>query len=694
MSHSHETAALLHYPAAASHFQPPPPRSSEWKQGSRQPYQALHIQHRNAFIEQQQQRDRDSERRQQQQDGYTFAPHSELLLYDVEDDDGDERTEAQVASGSSEEDSAHGEQSLQLQRVQHSTQQPANGDVSLHSNKQRTQHGKQRQNGGRVMSAASAASDNTLGPLSHTSYGSTAQSGAVASHGRRGESQSQPHSPIESPSRNSNGYQLSALQQQHGRHEALDSSGSSLAAIKTLDHTPSSSPTRSVLSASSHPVRLAVYLLLSVVVAVANAITWKRTLNRFRATDGSAANLEFFVTQWTILLYVLLAAVILTYRWLYTPLITDEQKAYPQRKFALMGLMDAVAGLCSSLGGAFTSGQTQVILNQFNIPVTMLLSRYFLASRYTLAQYIGAGLIVAGSLLAAAPSTGGSDGAGSSTTLWYGSLIVLLSCLPNSCSNCYKEHNFKVDGLDVYYLTTFVSVWQVLLGFVFCPILSLPGLGGLSLSDIPHNFAAGWSCFVGEYVEGFDCHLSPPPSAMLLLYVAVNFVLNVLLLLITKHGSALLLVIASAISMPFTNLVFTSELVMGREAERWSWWTGGGLAVVVVGFLLYALVTDAETGDWLPAQGAAGQMAFIVEQPVELLELHKSFQRTARRHSFDVTDSPLVLAHSEERKRAAKQRFLQQRRSSRATEAAEAATDATDEANRGSVSDRLFFTPP
>ena len=164
----------------------------------------------------------------------------------------------------------------------------------------------------------------------------------------------------------------------------------------------------------------------------------------------------------------------------------------------------------------------------------------------------------------------------------------------------------------------------------------------------------------------------------------VNFFYNVLLLLITKHGSALLLVIASAISLPFTNLVFTSELFMGREAESWSWWTGGGLLVVVVGFLLYSLVTDADSGDWLPAQGAAGQMCFIVEEPVEL---QKSFNRP-RRYSFDVTDSPLVLAHSEERKRAAKQRFLQQRKSSRA------AAGAADEAEVGTDTDRLFFTPP
>ena len=339
----------------------------------------------------------------------------------------------------------------------------------------------------------------------------------------------------------------------------------------------------------------------------------------------------------------------------------------------------------------FRSGQTQVILQQANIPVTMLLSRSFLSSNYTLPQYIGAALIVAGSLLAAVPSSGGSDGSGSSSTMWYGPLILLLSCLPNSFSNVYKERNFKVNGLDVYFLTTFVSSWQVVLCLLFCPLLSLPVLGGLSLSDIPTNFSNGWSCFLGGYVDGYECHLSPPPYVVLLLYVLVNFIYNVLLLLITKHGSALLLVIASAVSLPFTNLVFTSSLVMGREAETWSWWTGGGVLASVAGFLMYSLATDADTGDWMPAQGAAGQMLYISEHPVEL---HKSLNAVRRRHSFDSTHSPHTVAHADERRKAAKQRFLQQRRSSRATAAPATAVDHAASSGSSTDDDRLFFTPP
>ena len=691
MSRLHESAPLLQYPAGASHFQPLQQRNERSAPFNRPPYQALHIQHRNAALsaeQQRRQRERESAAQQAAQ-GYTFAPHEALLLYDEGDSE----------DGGSEHS---GEESLTLQRVEHSTLDGYSGPDSMQSggSGSRREAGRSGAAGGGGVAAAVGSADGRTnggadvssarqaqGSTHQAVHGSAARTnGAAATYGSTGESQSEPHSLATSTLRPVSGYQESAVQQQSPQ-APLTSGG--LTNVKTLNSAPSS-PTTSRVSASSHPVRLVLYLLLSVVIAVANAITWKRTLNRFRATDGSAANLEFFVTEWTILLYVLLAALILAYRWLFTPLITAEQKAYPQRKFALMGLLDAVAGLSSSLGGAFTSGGVGSILNQANIPVTMLLSRSFLHSRYTITQYIGAALIVAGSLFAAVPSTGAdSAGSSSSSTMWYGPLILLLSCVPNSASNCYKEYSFQSQGLDMYYLTTLVSTWQVLLGCLFCPLLSLPGLGGLSLSDLPANFAQGWSCFLGQRVEGYECHLSSPPYVVLLLYVAVNFVYNVLLLLITKHGSALMLVIASALSLPFTNLVFTSRLFMGREAEAWSWWTAAGLLVVVLGFLLYSLATDADTGDWLPAQGAGGQMIFIVEEPVEL---HKSFGRASarlRRHSFDnVADSPLIAAHLQERKRAAKQRFLQQRRGSRAGEG------EADESLNGVESDRVFFTPP
>jgi hypothetical protein len=47
-------------------------------------------------------------------------------------------------------------------------------------------------------------------------------------------------------------------------------------------------------------------------------------------------------------------------------------------------------------------------------------------------------------------------------------------------------------------------------------------------------------------------------------YVLVNFLFNVLQLLITKHGGATLLVISAALALPVTNVAFKMRWIMGK----------------------------------------------------------------------------------------------------------------------------------
>jgi hypothetical protein len=58
----------------------------------------------------------------------------------------------------------------------------------------------------------------------------------------------------------------------------------------------------------------------------------------------------------------------------------------------MMGALDAVAGLFGAVGGSVTAGQVQIVINQANIPITMMFSRIYLSvSSYTWSQYVGAG---------------------------------------------------------------------------------------------------------------------------------------------------------------------------------------------------------------------------------------------------------------------------------------------------------------
>ncbi len=417
-----------------------------------------------------------------------------------------------------------------------------------------------------------------------------------------------------------------------GNYQSIQAPASSSRARPAVSIDPvaekTSEFTEEIAIFSSENFKLLFYLSASVGIAAANSISWKRLLNKFHAVDGSEHNLEFFVSEFSVLLYVLLAGAILAYRWIIVGSISANQRLFPQRKFMMMGLLDSFAGVAGSIGGGCTSGQLQTVINQLNIPVTLGLSRALLGVKYRRTQIIGAALIVLGSLVAAIPSGGDS-----SLTVWYGPVILILSCIPNSLSNCYKEQNFKQDGLDVYYLTTAVSIYQVIIGFSFFPLLSLPGFGGIPMMEIPKNLYDGWRCFLGDNLSGYECHMSPSPFSLMIIYVLVNFFYNVLLLLITKHGSALLLVIASAISLPITNLIFTMEMFMGDDAEPFSWANAAGLSIVIIGFLLYSLVANSGQSDILLLQSAPGQNVMVTE-PAPMIV----FRPRAR--SFDATHSP------------------------------------------------------
>src|SRR4051794_12594530 len=83
-------------------------------------------------------------------------------------------------------------------------------------------------------------------------------------------------------------------------------------------------------------------------------------------------------------------------------LLSPEMRAFPKSRFAMMGGLDAVAGLFAIVGGALTAGQVQIVVQQANIPITMALSRMYLKiSSYAWSQYIGAFIIVLGGMVSA-----------------------------------------------------------------------------------------------------------------------------------------------------------------------------------------------------------------------------------------------------------------------------------------------------
>jgi len=54
-----------------------------------------------------------------------------------------------------------------------------------------------------------------------------------------------------------------------------------------------------------------------------------------------------------------------------------------------MGMLDSFSGVCMVLGGIYTAGGTQILLQQMAIPMTLILSVFILRKSYDLYQWVG-----------------------------------------------------------------------------------------------------------------------------------------------------------------------------------------------------------------------------------------------------------------------------------------------------------------
>lgn len=67
--------------------------------------------------------------------------------------------------------------------------------------------------------------------------------------------------------------------------------------------------------------------------------------------------------------------------------ITPEQRAIPKFKFAVMGMLDSVAGIMSVFAVNYINNAAMIVLlQQAAIPISMSISRFFLGARYSISQ--------------------------------------------------------------------------------------------------------------------------------------------------------------------------------------------------------------------------------------------------------------------------------------------------------------------
>lgn len=278
----------------------------------------------------------------------------------------------------------------------------------------------------------------------------------------------------------------------------------------------------------------------------------------------------------------------------FTNNITQEQRDIPKYKFAVMGAYDSLAGLLSTFAVNYiTSSSTVVLVQQSAIPISMIVSSITMNSKYTMAQYIGAAIVMSGIVVVLIPTLMGSGPAdtsdsGSTQLLWIAVMVV--SCVPMCLSSVYKEKALGEMEIDCTYLNGWVAVFQFLIAIPLC--LPSAQVQGMPMSNIMPNMYGGMMCWMGinTITEDYNPYNQPLDNCatapfFVTTYLFFNVVYNFLIVIILKYGSANILYLASTVIVPLSNVVFSLKFIPGSKPMGPMDLVG--LVVIMLGLVVY-----------------------------------------------------------------------------------------------------------
>lgn len=328
---------------------------------------------------------------------------------------------------------------------------------------------------------------------------------------------------------------------------------------------------------------------LTTAVTALNTVYFKRLMNCFKGEDetGEVHDYAVFVSVLDILLWAILMSVLLAAAGHRGAAATHFRRGELLR----IAAADQLGTVFAMLGAPYVPGQTQVLLNQAVLPLTMLMS-LALGRRYVCIQVLGAVLVLGGSSVAAG-LVGGLRGLGLAAPRGLGWFCAAQWLVAGA--GLLKETTLRqVHSLGLFHAQAALKEDSALLLGVAVAWLRVPmgvamalafhaGSGGGLLED----FRDGWFCFCGFEPRPGDSGCRGA-SGLMALSVALYAAQTLVGLWLTQCGSATLRSISAVTAVPLAQLLFTSETLMSEAgAESYSGAAGGGLLLCVGGFMLY-----------------------------------------------------------------------------------------------------------
>ncbi|KAA0151145.1 hypothetical protein FNF27_05619 [Cafeteria roenbergensis] len=273
--------------------------------------------------------------------------------------------------------------------------------------------------------------------------------------------------------------------------------------------------------------------------------------------------------------------------------LTDDEKAIPWYKWAIMGGLDSMAGILQSIAVAFVSNGTLVtLLLQSAIPVSMIFTRLFTKKRYKWFNYVGAVAVLIGIAIVLAPKLAQPDSDSTSSgpgglIVW--ALVLVASCVPMTLSSVYKELNLGDADCDAWHMNGQVALYQFIASFI---LLYPSGLiEGIPADDLWQNIWGGFRCLATlNTAANDDCSSAP---YLVTAYCVANLGYNVLIIVILKMGGSNLLWLCLTTMVPMASFFFALPFVPIANRSTITPYTGIGLVVILGGLVIYRFYDTA-----------------------------------------------------------------------------------------------------
>ena len=231
-----------------------------------------------------------------------------------------------------------------------------------------------------------------------------------------------------------------------------------------------------------------------------------------------------------------------------------------------------------------------LILGKLVLVFTMVSNFFYLQRRYLINHYLGVSIILIGVFLNINNKISKSE-----TNILY-LIIYICSIGINAFKYTFKEKFIKKNkDLNIYWLSFYISIWQLLLGIIFIPLIFIP-INGLNIqtNNFLNYIKDSFQCsFLGINNENDkNCKYS---LLWLFLTEIISLYIVYIVFIIVKKGSSVLCSIQNLLTIPTKALLsyfcFTYNIISVTNSQKFIFETYDyiSLLLVFIGTLVYLM---------------------------------------------------------------------------------------------------------